>query len=79
MGIENLIEEGIGAFAADKALEAVDPNAGFLAKATAALAGGEGVNLLKGALGGDGQPAAEQATDDTQATQADYSDDSQNS
>jgi hypothetical protein len=25
VGIENLIEEGLGAFAADKALEAVDP------------------------------------------------------
>jgi hypothetical protein len=38
MGIINFAEEAAGAFAADKALEAVDPNAGFLAKAAAAVA-----------------------------------------
>ncbi len=31
MGITNFIEEAAGAFAADKALEAVDPDAGVLA------------------------------------------------
>ena len=46
MGIEKLVEEAAGAFAADQALEAVDPNAGFLAKAAAAVAGFEGVNKL---------------------------------
>ncbi len=47
MGIENLIEEAAGAFAADKALEAVDPNAGVLAKAAAAVAGFEGVSKIQ--------------------------------
>ncbi len=47
MGILNIVEEAAGAFAADKALEAVDPNAGFLAKAAAAVAGFEGVEKLK--------------------------------
>ena len=46
MGFEKLAEEAAGAFAADKALEAVDPNAGFLAKAAAAVAGFEGVGAL---------------------------------
>ena len=39
MGILDLAEEAAGAFAADKALEAVDPNAGLLSKAAAAIAG----------------------------------------
>jgi hypothetical protein len=47
VGIENLIEEGLGAFAADKALEAIDPNAGLLAKGAAAIAGFEGVGAIK--------------------------------
>lgn len=47
MGIENLIEEAAGAFAADKALEAVDPNAGILAKTAAAIAGFEGVSKIQ--------------------------------
>jgi hypothetical protein len=43
MGILDVVEEAAGAFAADKALEAVDPSAGLLEKAAAALAGFEGV------------------------------------
>lgn len=52
MGILDFVEEATGAFAADKALEAVDPSAGFLAKAAAAVAGFEGVSALKEHLGG---------------------------
>ncbi len=57
MGILDFAEEAAGAFAGDKALEAVDPNAGFLAKAAAAVAGFEGVSALKGYMA---QPGAEQ-------------------
>lgn len=46
MGIEKFVEEAAGAFAADKALEAVDPNAGLLAKGAAAIAGFEGAGKL---------------------------------
>jgi hypothetical protein len=58
MGIENFIEEAAGAFAADKALEAVDPNAGFLAKAAAAVAGFEGVAKVKDMLAEKSEDAA---------------------
>ena len=58
MGIENLLEDGAGAFAADKLLETVDPNAGIIAKGIAALAGGEGASMLSGMLGGGSAPAA---------------------
>ena len=61
MGILDFVEEAAGAFAADKALEAVDPNAGILAKGAAAFAGFEGVSKLKEALGGSD---AEQASAD---------------
>lgn len=47
MGIMDFIEEAAGALGADKALEAVDPNAGLLAKGAAAIAGFEGVAKLK--------------------------------
>ncbi|WP_210247973.1 hypothetical protein [Rhizobium tropici] len=50
MGIGKLIEEVAGAVAADEAVEAVDPNAGFLTKAAAAVAGFEGVNKLTDVL-----------------------------
>lgn len=72
MGITNFIEEAAGAFAADKALEAVDPNAGLLAKGAAAVAGFEGVGKIKEMLSGDGENNAE-ATPDAEAP----SDDSQ--
>jgi hypothetical protein len=70
MGITNFIEEAAGAFAADKALEAVDPNAGLLAKAAAAVAGFEGVakvkDMLEGESSSEAAPAEEAApTDDT--------------
>ncbi len=68
MGITNFIEEAAGAFAADKALEAVDPNAGMLAKAAAAVAGFEGVGKVKEMLSGDGEAADADASpaDDSQ-------------
>ncbi len=59
MGIMDFVEGAAGAFAADKALEAVDPNAGFLAKGAAAIAGFEGVSKLKGMLGGSDAESAE--------------------
>lgn len=55
MGILNIVEEVAGAVGAEKALEAVDPNAGLLAKAAAAVAGFEGVAKVKEMLGGHGE------------------------
>lgn len=76
MGIEKLVEEAAGAFAADKALEAVDPNAGILEKGAAMVAGFEGGGMIgdfiKGKLSGGEAPQAEAAD-----TPADQSDDSQ--
>lgn len=66
MGIEDFIEKAAGAYAADKALEAVDPNAGILAKGAAAVAGFEGVSKVKDYLDGDSAQAAPPA-DDSQA------------
>ena len=66
MGILDFAEEAAGAFAADKALEAVDPNAGFLAKTAAAVAGFEGTKMVKEHLEGDsdqGDDAQPQAED----------------
>ena len=54
MGILDLVEAAAGAFAADKALEAVDPNTGLLAKGAAAIAGFDGVSKLKEVFGGSG-------------------------
>ena len=72
MGILDIAEEAAGAFAADKALEAVDPNANLLEKAAAAVAGFEGVKVLKDHLGGgehaEGQPPAEDAAQDSGQT-----------
>ena len=57
MGILDFVEEAAGAFAADKALEAVDPNAGLLAKGAAAIAGFEGVKAVKEHFAeGDAEP-----------------------
>lgn len=61
MGIENLIEEAAGVLAAEKALEAADPGAGFLAKAAAAVAGYEGVEKIKEHLAA-GTPGKDEAT-----------------
>ena len=67
MGILDFAEEAAGAFAADKALEAIDPNAGILAKAAAAVAGFEGVSKVKEYMGGGDTPQADATpTDDGQ-------------
>ena len=74
MGILDFVEEAAGAFGADKALEAVDPGAGFLAKAAAAVAGFEGVSALKDHLGGgdtaqdEGPPGDDQSNDGNEET-----------
>ncbi len=47
MGILNIVEEIAGAVAAEKAVESVDPNAGFLTEAAAAVGGFEGVRIVK--------------------------------
>lgn len=77
MGIEKLAEEAAGAFAADKAVNAVDPNAGILEKGAAMVAGFEGGGMLgdfvKGKLSGtteegqDGQSQPDQGDDGAQA------------
>lgn len=46
MGIGKFVEEVVGAVAAEKAVGAVNPEAGFLAKSIAAVAGFEGVKKL---------------------------------
>ncbi len=70
MGILDFVEEAAGAFAADKALEAADPNAGLLAKGAAAFAGFEGVSKLKEVLGGSGDEQANADQSDTGETAA---------
>ena len=47
MGILDKLEEVAGAVAAVEGVEKLDPNAGFLGKAAAAVAGYKGVELLK--------------------------------
>lgn len=74
MGIKDIIEEAAGAFAADKALEAVDPNAGILAKAAAAVAGFEGVGLIKEKLAGSNENSDEQPADSAASDEGDGSD-----
>lgn len=76
MGITNFLEEAAGAFAADKALEAVDPDAGFLSKAAAAVAGFEGVSKVKEMMAEHAE-AADQDQDQQPAPSFDE-DDSQN-
>ncbi|MGY5800962.1 hypothetical protein [Rhizobium hainanense] len=46
MGIGKIIEEVAGAVAAEDALKAADPDAGFLSKVAAAVVGFEGVSKL---------------------------------
>lgn len=74
MGIEKLAEEAMGAFAAEKALDAVDPNAGFLAKAAAGIAGFEGAGALGDMLtkheDAAEQPVAEAPAEDAPADQS---------
>ena len=64
MGILDFAEEAAGAFGADKALEAVDPNAGILAKGVAAIAGFEGVSKVKEMMGQGSTAPADGQTDD---------------
>lgn len=76
MGIEKLAEEAAGAFAADKAVDKLDPNAGILEKGAAMIAGFEGGGMLgdfvKNKLSG-GEEAQAEAADPP----ADQSDDAQ--
>jgi len=58
MGIGKLIEEVAGAVAAEEAVKTVDPNAGFLTEAAAAVAGFEGVDKLTEVLEKKEQPQA---------------------
>ena len=50
MGILDKVGEVVGAVAAVEALEKVDPDAGMLAKAAAAVAGFEGAGKLESTL-----------------------------
>lgn len=65
MGIGKLIEEVAGSIAAEDALKAVDPNAGFFSEAAAAIAGFEGVGALTGLLGEKTQKPPESSEDQT--------------
>lgn len=76
MGIEKLAEEAAGAFAADKALDAVDPNAGVLAKGAAIVGGFEGGGML-GDFIKDKMSGGEEAQGQAEETPADQSDNSQ--
>ncbi len=62
MGIGKLIEEAAGAIAAEEAVEKFDPNAGFLVKAGAAIAGFVGAGKLADML--DAPAADQQPKDD---------------
>ena len=81
MGIEKLAEEAAGAFAADKALDAVDPNAGILAKGAAIVAGFEGGGMLgdfvKDKMSG-GETAQDQGDSSSSDQQSDAQADDQN-
>ncbi|KVN59715.1 hypothetical protein WM03_24880 [Burkholderia ubonensis] len=68
MGILNTVGEIAGAVAAVEAAEKVDPDAGLLTKAAAAVAGFKGAEALEGMLEKKEDEKSEQATDDTQAT-----------
>lgn len=84
MGIKDFLEEAAGALAAEKGLEALDPNAGILEKGVAAFAGFEGVGMVKEHFAaGDAEqaPASEQQdapADDAEPADDTQSDDSQN-
>ncbi|QTD90024.1 hypothetical protein [Burkholderia anthina] len=67
MGILNTVGEIAGAVAAVEGAEKLDPDAGLLTKAAAAVAGFKGAEALEGLVEKkEAQP--EQAADDTQAT-----------
>jgi len=67
MGIGKLLEEVVGAVAAEKGVEALNPNAGFITKAVAAVAGFEGVkavtNKMEDRSNDQAQDAADAAAD----------------
>jgi hypothetical protein len=74
MGILDKVGEIAGAVAAVEALEKVDPDAGLLTKAAAAVAGFEGAGALESLIEkkkGDAQEAADDPqTDDASGSQA---------
>ena len=75
MGMKDFLEEAAGAVVAEQAVDKLDPNAGLLEKGAAALAGFEGVNLIKEHFDGGVQPqaaapAADPATTDGSETNA---------
>lgn len=76
MGIEKLAEEAAGAFAADKALDAVDPDAGVLAKGAAIVGGFEGGGML-GDFIKDKLSGSETPQDQADQSQPDQSDNTQ--
>ncbi|MDE2436925.1 MAG: hypothetical protein KGM49_11755 [Sphingomonadales bacterium] len=78
MGMKDFLEEAAGAFAADKALEAADPEAGFLAKAAAAVAGYEGVAKLKEHFAEGDQPAEGETASDNEEAQDQQPEDGSN-
>jgi hypothetical protein len=67
MGILDKVGEVVGAVAAVEALEKVDPDAGMLAKAAAAVAGFEGAGKVESMLEKKDDETKQDA-DDTQAS-----------
>ncbi|KAG8151077.1 hypothetical protein [Burkholderia catarinensis] len=67
MGILNTVGEIAGAVAAVEGAEKLDPDAGLLTKAAAAVAGFKGAEAIEGLLEKK-EEKPEQAADDTQAT-----------
>jgi len=63
MGIGKLLEEVVGAVAAEKGVEALNPNASFITKAAAAVAGFEGVKAVTNKLGDRADDQAQDAAD----------------
>ncbi len=53
MGIGDFLEEAAGGLAAEQIADKLDPNAGILVKGAAALAGFEGVGMVKEHLEGE--------------------------
>jgi len=77
MGIGDFLEEAAGGLAAEQIADKLDPNAGILVKGAAALAGFEGVGMVKEHLDGGQAPAAD-ASSDADAGDTSAQDDSQN-
>jgi hypothetical protein len=76
MGIEKLAEEAAGAFAADKAVDKLDPDAGILEKGAAMVAGFEGGGMLGDFIKGK-MPGGEPAQDQPDTSQSDQDDNAQ--